>query len=266
MPHASPAMDSLHGAHPPRTVAVIQARTGSTRLPGKVLELIADRSLLAWTVAGVRAIPGLATVVVATTTEARDDRLAEAAAALGVEVHRGPVRDVLTRCFEAVEPHEPDLVLRQTADNPFPDPTIAAAQVEALVADELDYVGIAGWPIGIAAEVCRMDALSAAMREATAAADREHVMPYLYSHPERFRIGALPRPIPVKAGGERWRYTVDTPADLELARAVAGRLRHGPPVQLAELEAIMLAEPALAQLNAAVVQKPWQVAQATEGR
>jgi spore coat polysaccharide biosynthesis protein SpsF len=239
---------------------------GSTRLPGKVLERIGDRSLLAWTVEGVRAIPGLATVVVATTTETRDDRLAEAAAALDVEVHRGPVRDVLTRCFEAVEPHQPDLVLRQTADNPFPDPSIAAGQVEALVTGELDYVGIAGWPIGIAAEVCRMDALSAAMHEATAAPDREHVTPFLYSHPERFRLGTLSRTVPVQAGGERWRYTVDTPADLELAVALAARLGHGPPVRLDELEAILAAEPALALLNAAVVQKPWQVAQAAEGR
>lgn len=249
-----------------RTVAVIQARMGSTRLPGKVLEKIGDRSLLAWTVDGVRAVPGLERVVVATTTEASDDPLAEAAAALGADVHRGPVRDVLTRCFEAVAPFEPDLVLRQTADNPFPDPTIAALQIEALVDGDLDYVGIAGWPIGIAAEVCRMDAFSAAMHEATAAADREHVMPYLYSHPDRFRIGTLPRPTPAPTGGERWRYTVDTPEDLALASALADRLGHAPPVSLTELEAIMAAEPALARLNAAVVQKSWQVAQAAEGR
>jgi spore coat polysaccharide biosynthesis protein SpsF (cytidylyltransferase family) len=239
---------------------------GSTRLPGKVLEPIGDRSLLAWTVEGVRAIPGLATVVVATTTEPQDDALAEAAEALGTAVHRGPVHDVLTRCYDAVVPFAPDLVVRQTADNPFPDPSIAAAQVEALVAGELDYVGIAGWPIGIAAEVCRMDAFSTAMHEATAAADREHVMPYLYSHPDRFRIGTLPRPTPVPTGGERWRYTVDTPEDLELATALADRLGHRPPVRLAELEAILAAEPTLALLNANVIQKPWQMAQATERR
>ncbi len=251
---------------PDRIVAVIQARMGSSRLPGKVLEPIGDRSLLAWTVAGVRAIANLTTVVVATTTEPRDDALAEAATALGAEVHRGPVLDVLTRCFEAVAPYEPDLVVRQTADNPFPDPSIAAAQVDALLGNGLDYVGIAGWPIGIAAEVCRMEALSAAMHEATSAADREHVMPYLYRHPERFRIGTLPRTEAGPTGGERWRYTVDTSADLELARALAHRLGHAPPIYLDELEAVMAAEPELALLNAAVVQKPWQVAQATEGR
>ena len=104
------------------------------------------------------------------------------------------------------------------------------------------------------------------MQEATAAADREHVMPYLYSHPDQFRIGTLPRPTPVPAGGERWRYTVDTPEDLELATALAERLGHGPPVRLDELETIMAADPDLARLNANVVQKPWQSAQVTEVR
>lgn len=249
-----------------RTVAVIQARMGSTRLPGKVIEPIGDRSLLAWTVEGVRAIANVEEVVVATTTDAADDALVEAVRALGAKVHRGPVNDVLTRVHDAAAPFEPDLVVRQTADNPFPDPSIAGAQVEALLANGLDYIGIAGWPIGIAAEVCRMSALSEASRGATAPADREHVMPYLYNHPERYKIGTLPRPAPAAEGSERWRYTVDTPADLELARELADRLRHGPPVALEELEAIMAAEPGLALLNASVVQKPWQVAQATDGR
>ena len=188
----------------PRIVAVIQARMGSTRLPGKVLEPIGDRSLLAWTVAGVQAVPGLATVVVATTTEPRDDPLVEAAAALGTEVHRGPVFDVLTRCFDAVAPHAPDLVLRQTADNPFPDPSVATAQVETLRAQGLDYVGIAGWPIGVAAEVCRMEAFTAAMDEATAAADREHVTPYLTATPSGSESGPCrgpPRSRPGEIGG-----------------------------------------------------------------
>jgi spore coat polysaccharide biosynthesis protein SpsF (cytidylyltransferase family) len=91
-------------------------------------------------------------------------------------------------------------------------------------------------------------------------------MPYLYSHPERFRVGTLPRAAAGPVGGERWRYTVDTPEDLELATALADRLGHGPPVRLDELEAILGAEPGLALLNAGVAQKTWQTAQATEGR
>lgn len=260
------ASSAASGRVPPRMIAVIQARMGSTRLPGKVLEPIGDRSLLAWTVASVRAIPGLADVVVATTTDADDDDLVEAAAALGARVHRGPIHDVLTRCLDAVTPFQPTLVVRQTADNPFADPLVAAAQVQALLAQDLDYIGIAGWPIGIAAEVCRMDALVTAGREATDPAHREHVMPYLYTNPNRFRIGTLARATTGQAGvGHPWRYTVDAPADLALARMLAARLGHGPPVHLEELDAIMAADPALGLLNISVVQKSWQVAQATEG-
>jgi spore coat polysaccharide biosynthesis protein SpsF len=237
----------------------------STRVPGKVLEHIGDRSLLAWAVDGMSAIPNVAEVVVATTKESTDDLLVEAARALGAYVHRGPVHDVLTRFVDAVATFQPDLVVRQTADNPFPDPWIAAAQRETLVTNGLDYIGIAGWPIGIAAEVCRMDALAEASREATSPAEREHVMPFLYSRPERFRIGTLPRPSPVHEGGERWRYSVDTLEDQRLVRELAARLGHGPPVALEELEAIMTAEPALGLLNASVVQRPWQVAELTEG-
>ena len=229
---------------------------GSTRLPGKVLKDIAGEPLLAWTVRGVRAIPGVAGVVVATTTDPSDDDVAAMAERLGVDVHRGSVDDVLMRCFDAVAPFGPDVVVRQTADNPFPDPMVAAAQVRHLVEDGFDYVGIDTWPLGIAAEACRMTALETATREATDPADREHVMPFLYRQPERFRIGRLVRDGASRPGG---RYTVDIAADIAFVRALASRLGHGPPVALGELEAIIGREPELLELNAAVAQRSWSV-------
>jgi spore coat polysaccharide biosynthesis protein SpsF (cytidylyltransferase family) len=248
----------------PRVVAVIQARMGSTRLPGKVLSEIDREPLLAWTIRGVQAIPGLAEVVVATTTESADDPVAALADGLGVAAHRGSVHDVLARCHDAVAPFDPDIVVRQTADNPFPDPAVAAGQVRSLVDGGLDYVGIDGWPLGIAAEACRMTALVAADREATDPADREHVMPFLYRQPDRFRVGRSARTgggVPAARGA---RYTVDTADDLAFARALAARLGHGPPVDLGELEAIIADEPELLGLNAAVEQRSWSDAQPRE--
>jgi spore coat polysaccharide biosynthesis protein SpsF (cytidylyltransferase family) len=238
----------------PHTVAVVQARMGSTRLPGKVLEGIEGRPLLAWTLLGVQAIPGLADVVVATTTDAADDAVVAVAQGIGVAVHRGSATDVLSRCHDAVAPFHADIVVRQTADNPFPDPAVAAAQIGRLVDGGFDYVGIDGWPLGIAAEACRMAALATAAAEATDAADREHVMPFLYRHHERFRIGRLEREAVSAADG---RFTVDTAADLAFARALAHRLGHGPPVSFGELQAIVHAEPDLLDLNAAVAQRSW---------
>lgn len=236
-----------------RVVAVIQARTGSTRLPGKVLAPIGDRPLFAWTIAGLRAVPTIDLVVLATSDEPADDDLAAAAAGL-VPVHRGSARDVLARVWGAAAPHAPDLVVRGTADNPFPDPEVIAAQVAACESGGFDYVGTSGYPLGIAAEVARASALETAAGEASLPAEREHVMPFLYDHPDRFRIGMLPAP----AATRHSRYTVDTPEDLAFARALAARLGHAPPVRLAELEAIVAREPGLAGLNAGVRQKHWR--------
>jgi spore coat polysaccharide biosynthesis protein SpsF len=233
-----------------RVVAVVQARTGSTRLPGKVLAAIEGMPLFAWTLAAFRAVHEIDEVILATTGEPADDRLASAAAGLG-PVHRGPVRDVLTRVWDAAAPYAPELVVRGTADNPFPDPAVIGAQVAACAAGGFDYVGTSGYPLGIAAEVARASALQAAVREAVAPAELEHVMPFIYNHPERFRLGSA-------APMVHSRYTVDTAEDLAFARELAAALGHGPPVHVAELEAIVAARPELRRLNEAVRQKGWQ--------
>lgn len=237
----------------PRTVAVIQARMGSTRLPGKVIEPIRGIPVLAWTIAAVRAVPGVSEVVVATTRERADDQLVEIARDLGVGAHRGSTDDVLARCWDAVAPYEPDIVLRQTADNPFPDPAVAADQLRRLVDDGYDYVGIAGWPHGIAAEVVRTAALEAAVAEANLEDEREHVTLFVRRRPERFRIAPARDGGGIRPGG---RFTVDTAEDLAAARRLADAVGHGPPIRLAELDAAIAADPTIAGLNRRVVQNP----------
>jgi spore coat polysaccharide biosynthesis protein SpsF (cytidylyltransferase family) len=145
----------------------------------------------------------------------------------------------------------PDIVLRQTADNPFADPSIMAAQLSTLIDGEFDYVGIDGLPYGVGAETVRVGALQSAFEEATDPADREHVLPYVSRRPHRFRIGNL-QPAP------RWRhgrYTVDTEIDLAFARAMAARWGNGPPVTLADLERIIAKEPALSTINSGIPQR-----------
>ena len=234
------------------TVAVIQARMGSTRLPGKVLEPIRGRPLVLWTVAAVAATAGVDEIVVATTKEREDDPLVAELTAGRIPVHRGSVHDVLRRVVDAAEPYGPDVVLRQTADNPFPDPTVMASQLQLLADGSFDYIGIAGLPLGIGAEVVAWSALVAADREATEPADREHVLPYVYARPGRFSIGTLP---PLASPTRHGRYTVDTPADLALARAVAERLPINEVPSLADLEAVLAANPDLARLNAGIEQR-----------
>jgi spore coat polysaccharide biosynthesis protein SpsF len=237
-----------------RTVAVVQARMGSTRLPGKVLEPIGESPLVLWTLAALAAVGELDSIVVATTDRPEDDRLASFLRDRSWVVHRGSDRDVLARSWEAVAPSQPDIVIRATADNPFVDRGAVTTQLRRLLDDELDYVGTAGWPLGIAVEVARAGALGTAYLEATDPAEREHVMPFLYTRPDRFRIGSAPPTTTVPPG----RFTVDTADDLAFVRAVAERL--GPddvPPSLARLGAIVAAEPELLELNRAVRQKDW---------
>jgi spore coat polysaccharide biosynthesis protein SpsF len=243
-----------------RIVGVIQARLGSSRLPGKVLAPIGGRPLIAWTIAAMRAVPSLDDLIVATTDTPEDDALIRELGGL-VSVHRGAVHDVLSRCWDAVTPFDPTVVVRQTADNPFVDPDVVEAQVHRLLSGSLDFVGNAGWPLGIAGEVARASALGEAVREAVDPAEREHVMPFLYARPERYRIGTLDAP----ADPGHHRFTVDTEEDLELARRLAAAVGHGPPVRLAELAAAMRADPGLAQLNAGVRQKAWREVDARAG-
>jgi len=238
------------------TVAVVQARMGSSRLPGKSLAVLEGRPLVLWTVAAVEQIRGLDELVVAVPDDPADDELVAVLEAHGKRVHRGPPHDVLTRCWEAVAPWAPDVVVRQTADNPFPEPALMTGQVERLISGPFDYVGPAGWPLGLAAEAARGDALEAAYREAREPAEREHVMPFIYARPERFRIGSLAPTSPPPPG----RFTVDTDEDLAFARAIAARIRPGPGT-MAELGRILATEPELLELNQSVRQKPWQEAQ-----
>jgi spore coat polysaccharide biosynthesis protein SpsF len=246
-----------------RTIAVIQARMGSTRLPGKILEPIEGRPLLAWTVAAVRAVPEIDDVVLATSDRPEDDAVLEAMRDLDVRVHRGSVHDVLRRVADAVRALEPDVVLRQTGDNPFVDPEVMSAQLVRLDEGPFDYVGIAGLPLGIGGEGVRAEALWIADREATEPADREHVLPFVYARPERFAIGSLTEP----PAWRHPRYTVDTLADLAFARAVAARLPgRRPPARLATLEAIVADTNGLAELNATIIQRGHHEAERNQSR
>jgi len=235
-----------------RIVAVIQARMGSTRLPGKVVEPIVARPLILWTVAAVAAVPDLTDLVVATTDRSEDDAFAELLRAAGVRVHRGSALDVLARVVDAVAPLAPDVVLRQTGDNPFPDPDVMAGQLRLVADGPFDYVGIAGLPLGIGAEAVRASALDAAGREAIEPAEREHVLPFVYARPERFAIGSLAEP----PAWRHPRYTVDTAADLAFARGLAAHLpAGGRPPRLADLEAIIATHPELAEMNRGIDQR-----------
>ena len=204
-----------------RAVAIIQARLGSTRLPGKALADIAGRPMLAHVAERAAAIPGIAGVVVATTVSPADDPLVAFARRAGLACIRGSEADVLDRFCLTTRDTKAEAVVRITADCPFLDPTVSGRVLSDYAAryPSVDYVSNVHpptYPDGLDTEVFSVEALETAGREARLPSEREHVTPYLWSHPERFRLANVEHTEDLSA--HRW--TVDTEADLAFVRAV----------------------------------------------
>lgn len=208
-----------------KTVAIIQARMGSSRLPGKVLEDLGGRQVIAWTVDAARAISGIDQVVVATSDQPADDALVHWCAGYGVTCYRGPEEDVLERFVIAARAEDADRVMRLTADCPLLDPQVCGLVVALMEKSGADYTcnfDPRSWPDGLDCEIFSMELLAETAAKVEAKFDREHVTPYMRANRYRFRIEQVMCPIPGIAD-QRW--TLDTPNDLEFLRAVVSQLR-----------------------------------------
>lgn len=205
-------------------LGVLQARTSSTRLPGKVLKPLLGRPMILRQLERLGRATMLDQLVVATSTEASDDGLAALLAAERIAVHRGPLNDVLTRFMGAVEGFGPaEHVVRLTADCPLADQEALDACVHLHIEGGYDYTANdhpSTWPRGLDVEVATTAALAAADRDATDPAEREHVTLHLYRHPERYKLGCLTRTPDLS----RLRWTVDKPEDFAFVERVYERL------------------------------------------
>jgi spore coat polysaccharide biosynthesis protein SpsF len=201
------------------TLAILQARMSSTRLPGKVMRPILGQPMIARQVERLRRATRLSGIAIATSTDAGDDVIAAEAERLGVGCHRGPLDDVLARFVGALAAAgNPRTLVRLTADCPLADWRLIDRCIRAHEAAHADYThNTPGWtfPKGLDVEVCETDALLRADREGRTPYDREHVTPYLYGHPELFRIERVTREPPL-----RYRWTVDTPEDFAFVTKV----------------------------------------------
>lgn len=229
--------------------AIIQARMGSSRLPGKVLADLAGRPVLGWMVRAAGAIPGVDRVVVATSANPADDAVAEWCAGNGTICHRGDEADVLGRFRDAARSVDATLALRLTADCPLFDPQVGGAVLRLLKTSGADYannIDPRSYPDGLDCEAMTVAALEIAAHEATEAFDREHVTPYLRRNAHRFRCETLVAPLP-GLGHERW--TLDTAEDLAFLRAVAAKLPADQPADHLNVLALLERDPAVAALK-----------------
>ena len=206
------------------TVAVIvQARYGSSRLPGKVMMKLDGQTVLSHVVARCKRITHADVVCVATTESSQDDRVAHEAASCGAFVFRGSVNDVLTRYFRAAKHLAADIVLRVTCDCPLLDPDIANGMVQICGERTVDYVSNnlpPTWPHGLDCEAFTMEALARCNRETRILTDREHVTPWLRTNDSVRKVNmACP-----EIGLEKHRWTLDYREDLEFFRQLSAIL------------------------------------------
>lgn len=237
-----------------RIVAIVQARMGSKRLPGKVLKDLGGATMLERVVSRARRSERVDDLLVATSSESADEPIVVECHRLQVNVFRGSEQDVLDRYYKAAQQAQADAVLRITADCPFIDPALLDELLRAFVISQPDYASNCldrSYPRGLDAEVMTFAALSRAWREADVPYQREHVTPYLYENPSKFSIFSV-------AGAEdysEFRWTVDTAEDLELARAVYLHFWNRDDFGWLDVLRLMTAQPQLAQINQYVRQK-----------
>lgn len=243
-----------------KTIAIIQARMSSTRLPGKVLMNLCGKPLLELLLERLSRASSLDSILVATSDSPADDVLAERMEVVGQPVVRGSEQDVLGRFFLALQqedsPAPEDIIFRFTADNPLIDPALVDDATRMFRAQRPDYLKYGlGLPLGMGLELCTREALEDAHRNARTPEAREHVTAHLYQHPETYRC--LTHRMPEDHSDLRW--TVDTPEDYRLVGEIYQALYpKNPAFSYTDILEAYRTHPHWRDINANIVQKTLQ--------
>ncbi len=259
----------------PKVVAIIQGRMSSSRLPGKILADIAGQPMLTRVYTRTSRAQTLDEVIFATTTDTSDDPVAEYCDFSGIPFTRGSLFDVLDRYYQTASQAKADVVVRITADCPVIDPVLIDNVVNAIISDQssVDFAAnrlppprTRTYPIGLDVEACTFIALKKAWKEAKEPQHREHVMPFFYegvkliTENRSLQTGLSPRGFNIAIlqhitdfGDYRW--TVDTPEDLEFMREVYSRFAGRDDFIWKEVLDLVHEEPQLMEINAGVQHK-----------
>jgi glutamate-1-semialdehyde aminotransferase/spore coat polysaccharide biosynthesis protein SpsF (cytidylyltransferase family)/predicted dehydrogenase len=233
-------------------VAIIQARMGSSRLPGKSLAEINGHPMLWHVVERVKRARLVDRVVVATSMESGDDAIEKMCEENGVACYRGSERDVLDRFYGAARAEKASQVVRITADCPLIDPEVIDRVVSRFQRGDLDYASnamVRSYPDGLDTEIFSFLALERAWHEATKSSEREHVTPYLRS--DKFRTANVENNSTYLY--QHYRWTVDEPEDLEFIRAVYHGFRGKESFGMKDVLDLIEKTPGLEKMNSEIV-------------
>lgn len=235
-------------------VAIVQARQGSSRLPGKTLTpIFKDKTTLELMIERIRPSVFLNKIVVATTTNLEDDAIITCCNKLGIDAYRGSVDNVLDRYYQAAKLYNPTHVMRLTADCPLQDYSVIDDLIKKFLESGVDYAANAilpTYPDGFDAEIFTMATLEDVYHRANSAADREHVTPYIHRHPELYKT----MNVSYEKQVSHIRLTLDESRDLELICTITHKLlREGHYVHLEEIIDYLLENPELLEINNAII-------------
>ena len=240
-----------------RTEIYVQARMGSTRLPGKVMKPVLGKPLLEYLIERLHRVKEADDCAILTTTNPRDDVLVNFCEKLGVACYRGPEEDVLERYYRVALERKPDAIVRITSDCPLIDPDEVDKVIRTFQESfpTYDYVSNSierTYPRGLDAEIFSYNALEQAFYEAKAPFEREHVTPYIYNHPKLFRF----KNVSANEILNSHRWTVDTEEDFMLIRLILESLYPGNPnFKMQDILNLLKLHPEWSLINAHIIQK-----------
>lgn len=236
-----------------KTLTLLQARSSSTRLPGKVLKTLMGKPMILQQIKRVLQAQHIGTLCLVTSTDASDDELASIVSSAGIPVYRGSLDDVLDRFYMAALPYKADTIVRLTGDCPLADPEIIDLAINTFYEQNADYLGNGlppSYPDGMDVEVFRFSALEAAWNDAKLPSEREHVTPYIYKNPDRFHLANITH-VPDLSG---LRLTVDEACDFELVEKIYHALMPGKPdFVLQDILELLACHPEWLELNQQII-------------
>ncbi len=211
-----------------KIIVIIQARMGSTRLPGKVMKDLYGKSVLAHEIERVKQSKIIDDIVIATSTHNKDDIIEKEALYIGVKCYRGSEDDVLSRYYYAAKENHADVVIRITSDCPLIDPNVLNEMIQFYNCNKYDIVTNGGsdlskrtYPRGLDIEIFNFKVLQEAFLNATEKYRREHVTPYIYENTEKIYYYQN------SIDYSKYRWTLDTEEDWKLIETIYGYLYKG---------------------------------------
>lgn len=241
------------------TAIIVQARMGSTRLPGKIMKKVLDKPLLEYQLERLLRVKYADQVIIATTDHGGEQPIVDLCLRLGVPYFRGSEQDVLARYYGAATQYGADVVVRITSDCPLIDPAVVDKVIGFYLTHKEEYDFVSNtfakrtYPRGMDTEVFSYKALKEANEEATDEAEREHVTIFIKRRPERYRLKTLP----YDKDFSHYRWTVDTPEDFMLIEKMITALYPvNPHFTLEDCLALLTENPDWIKINEHIKQKP----------